>query len=363
MTKIDLKGIHRVRMKLRDGSRVEYHYAWRGKGAPCFWKSGSGIEVGSPAYIDALAAATPKGGSAKGLFREIIIRFLDSAEFKRLAPRTQSDMAKSIRHSEQGIDHKFGGAPSQAFNDPRIRRQALAWRDKIGGKVGDDRIRHLQRIVGWAVDRGHLLQNHLTGIASIYQSKRSEIIWTQAEIDAFVAGAPAHVGDILIAATETGLRPGDLHVLSRQHIHPTPGGRRIVIWTAKRRKLASLPVTPRMAELLDRMPEGRDRVLVNKGGEPYQHENYLGDAVSTWRDKLKIRAADPADRRPRLYDARGTAATRLLQAGAEMKEIATAMGWSIKQASEVIEHYVALSPEMADGLAEKLAKAEARTKL
>jgi hypothetical protein len=33
------------------------------------------------------------------------------------------------------------------------------------------------------------------------------------------------------------------------------------------------------------------------------------------------------------------------------------MGWSIKHASEVIERYVALSPQMADGIAAKLAKA------
>lgn len=357
MAKIDLKGIHRVRMKLRDGSMAEYHYAWRGKGAPCFWKSGSGVALGSAAYIEALAAATPSASAARGLFREIILHFLGSAEFKRLAERTQSDMTKSIRHTTTGIDAKFGSAPAAAFNDPRIRRQALAWRDKIGGKVGDDRIRHLQRIVGWALDRGYLLQNHLTGIASVYQSNRADIVWAQEEIDAFVAGAPAHIGRILLAATETGLRPGDLQALSRQHIHPTPGGQRIVIWTAKRRRLASIPVTPRMAALLAEIPQGQDRILVNKGGEPYQHENYLGDAVSTWRDKLGLR------RELRLYDARGTAATRLLSAGAELREIATAMGWSIKQAGDVIERYVALSPEMADGLAEKIARIRPGTKL
>ena len=53
----------------------------------------------------------------------------------------------------------------------------------------------------------------------------------------------------------------------------------------------------------------------------------------------------------RLYDARGTAATRLLEAGADLKEIAVHMGWSIKHAADVIERYVALSPQMADGIA------------
>jgi hypothetical protein len=39
------------------------------------------------------------------------------------------------------------------------------------------------------------------------------------------------------------------------------------------------------------------------------------------------------------------------------------MGWSIKHAAEVIERYVALSAGMTDALAEKLEKAETRTKL
>lgn len=352
MTKVDLKGIHKVTKRLQGGQVVEYHYAWRGKGSPQFWRSGSGIEAGSPEYIAALAQATPQGTAAKGKFRAVILAYFDSAEFKALAPRTRSDIETSVRHEKNGIDRKFGDAPTATFNDPRIRRAVLEWRDKIGGKTGDDRLRHLQQIVKFGLNRAMLTHHQLKDIASVYTSNRAEIIWTPEEIEVFVKGAPAHVSRILIAAAETGLRPGDLHALSRQHIHPTPHGQRIVIWTAKRHRLASIPVTPRMAALIAATPAGQDRLLVNKGGEPYSHENYLGDAVSTWRTKLKLRPE------LRLYDARGTAATRLLEAGAELREIATHMGWSIKHAAGVIEHYVALSPGMTDGLAAKLAAAE-----
>lgn len=210
-------------------------------------------------------------------------------------------------------------------------------------------IRHLQRLVGWAVDRGYLRQNQLQKIRSIYTSNRADMFWTDDDIAAFEKGAPARIARILIAATETGLRPGDLACLSRANVHPTPKGQRIVIWTAKRKRLASIPVTPRMALLIAATPPEQTHFIVNKAGQPYQHENYLGDAVSQWRDKLKIRDG------LRLYDARGTAATRLLMADASLKEIATAMGWSIKHAAEVIERYTALSPEMSDGIADKLA--------
>lgn len=357
MVKVNLKGIHRVKAKLPGGRRREYHYAWRGKGAPRFWDSESGIAIGSPEYLAALAACAPVASAARGKFRESIIEFLSSADFTGLAPRTQADLRKSIYHPKNGIDHRFGDAPIAAFNDPRIRAQALKWRDEIGGKVGDDRIRHLQRIVGFALDRRMIQIHQLRDIKSVYRSTRAEIFWTPEEIEAFRAGAPAHIWRILAIALETGLRPGDLAVLSREHIHRTPHGRRIVMWTRKRKRLASIPVTDRMAALIDATPQTQGHLIVGLRGQPYRHENYLGDAVSEWRDKLRIR------RELRLYDARGTAATRLLEAGAEMKEIATHMGWSLKHAAEVIERYVALSPAMSDTLAEKLKRAEARTKL
>lgn len=353
MTRVNLKGINRIKKRLADGTTREYHYVGRGKGAVKFWDSGSAVAVGSAEYVEAFGAASPRGRAAQGKFRAAILAFLDSADFNGLAPRTQADLRTSIYHPTNGIDSKFGDAPLAAFDDPRIRRQALDWRDGIGGKLGDDRIRHLQRIVGFALDRTMLRHHHLRQIRATYHANRAEVFWLPAEVEAFEKGAPPHVARILVAACETGLRPGDLVGLGPAHVHPTPGGRRIVVWTKKRRRLASIPVTPRMAALIDATPTSQPVFLANKAGRPYQHENYLGDAVSTWRAKLQLRSE------LRLYDARGTAATRLLECGADLKEIATHMGWSVKHAAEVIERYVALSPAMTDGLAEKLARISA----
>lgn len=354
MVNVPIKGIHRVKRKLANGTLREYHYASRGRGSVPFWNDGMAFGIGSPEYLAALSSARPVAEKARGLFREITIAFLASQDFTRLSARSRSDIRGSIFHPKNGIDQKFGSGPRAIFDDPRIRGVVLKWRDDIGGKVGDDRMRHLQRIAGWAVDRGMLRQNHLTRLRGIYRSNRSDVLWTDDEIDTFIKGAPDHIGRILIAATETGLRPGDLTQLGRSHIHPTPGGQRIVIWTAKRKRLASIPVTKRMAELIEATPADQERFIVNRSGQPYQHENYLGDAVSTWRDKLHIRAE------LRLYDARGTAATRLLMADATMKEIATVMGWSLKHAADVIERYAALSPEMSDSVAVKLATAKGK---
>jgi len=345
--RVNLTGINKVKKRLASGEVIELHYAWRGRGAPCFWRSDSAVKIGSAQYLAALSEASPKGEAARGKFREVILAFLDSQEFKALAPRTQADMKQSVYHAD-GIDKTFGDAPSRAFDDPRIRKAALDWRDRIGGKVGDSRIRHLQRIVGFGLDRAMVLQNHLRGIKAVYKSNRAEVVWTDPEIERFIAGAPAHVARILVAATETGLRPGDLARLTKRDIEATGQGQRILLKTRKRGRIASIPVTPKMAEVIANARG--DHIITNKRGMPYKHENYLGDAVATWRAKLKLRSE------LRLYDARGTAATRLLEAGAELQEIATAMGWSLKHASEVIERYVALMPSMSDGLADKLEK-------
>lgn len=356
MTRINLKGIHKVTKKLASGEVRIYHYAWRG--GPKFWANNSGIKIGSPEYITALGAASPKGQQANGLFRSVILKFLDSAEFIAKAPRYQKDILTSINHPKNGIDAEFGDAPLGAMNDRRIRGRALAWRDRIGGKVGDDRISHLRLIVAWAVDRAILYEHRLTGIKSVYRSNRAHIMWTEVEVDLFVAGAPIHVGRILIAALETGLRPQDICVLSRFHIQKSDSGaRRIVIPTQKRGRVASIPVTARMAELIDSTPKAQSLFIVNKGGQQYKNPNYLGDAVTSWRDTLKIR------KELRLYDARGTAATRLLDAGAEIREIAVHMGWSIKHATEVIETYVSLHPDMADNLGRKIATLNANKQL
>ncbi|MEY8099808.1 tyrosine-type recombinase/integrase [Falsihalocynthiibacter sp. S25ZX9] len=206
----------------------------------------------------------------------------------------------------------------------------------------------MQKIVSFGYDRSELPDHHLRGVKAVYKSNRAEILWTLDEIGRFEECAPEYVSRILIAATETGLRPGDLWHLSTFHIRKTPQGRRIEITTAKKRRRAVIPVTERMGRLIDATLIGRERLLTNSRGEVFATENGLGDVVAKWRDNLKIRKV------LRLYDARGTAATRLLLAGAEIREIATAMGWSVKRANEVIEFYVAMHPDMTDQLLAKI---------
>jgi integrase len=338
------KGIHRVKAKLANKTRVEYHYAWRG--GPKFWTSTSGIAKHSPDYWAAYHDACAERRPDRGLFREVLNAYLNSPQFKKLGARTQKDKRTSIFHPKNGIEQRFGDAPLGVFARPEIRRVAYEWLDDIDSdRVSDMRRADLVSIVAWAVDRGYLTAHHLQRMTPRYTVDRSEIIWSDAEIDTFVALAPDWIGRILIAATETGLRPGDLIRLNRGHVQGTAAGqRRIFMRTAKRGKVVSIPVTPKMGELIDATPRDRLHILANASGGPFVNTNYPMKKVRDWRRKAGLRDE------LHLHDARGTAATRLFEADASLREIATHMGWSVQHTAKMIEVYVSRNPSHSDDL-------------
>lgn len=359
-------GVHKVKRKLVNGTFKEYHYTSRG--GNLFWDSTSEVKKNSPEYLQAYHENQIKKSIDK--FRDIILAFYVSPDFKNLSPRYQRDILGSVNHRDNGIDHNFGNVPLGAFNDVRARAQVKRWTDSINSdKVATDRMRHLQKIIKWAFEQGYIKQYHFTDMKARYRGgNRAEIYWLPEEIDAFESLAPKHVSRILIAACETGLRPSDLYRLSRFQIQKTSAGARIKLQSQKRKRLVSIPVTPRMQKLIDETPKEQSIFLVGQKGNPYQNANYLGDAVSSARDRIVSEYTSsglPLPFRPdlRLYDARGAAATRLLKAGANMTQIATFMGWSLKKASETLEHYAAMHPDASDDLAMKIAQYESRTKL
>lgn len=358
MALVKIKGIHRVKKRLASGETVEHHYAWRG--GPKFWTSSADIPKEGPAYWNLYNQAISEARPSHGLFREILRAYLESPEFRRLGIRTQADIRKSIDRSpfdkegkprrDMGIDAMFGDAPIAAFNDRKIRTLAYKWRDTFAPRTADAIVAHLSQIVSWAVERNLLVHHHILGMNKVYAANRSEITWTENEIAAVLEAAPEWVRRILIAATETGLRPGDLRQLALAHVQKTPKGRRIVIRTGKRKRMVSIPVTPRMAALIDATPKGQMLLLVNSEGRQFSNPDHLGRAVSIYRDKTGVR------RELHLYDARGTAATRLYEVGATLQEIGLAMGWSPAHAAKMIEVYVHMNPSLSDGLLLKLAR-------
>lgn len=125
---------------------------------------------------------------------------------------------------------------------------------------------------------------------------------------------------------------------------------RLVVRTEKssRRKFAAVPITPRVASLIEKTPRDQSTFIVNHEGQPFRESNSLGAVVHDWRDKLGLR------KELHLYDARGNAVTRLVRAGCTIAELAAHMGWSVAHAADMVSRYAALDPEMTDGILDKV---------
>ncbi len=341
MVRVDLKGIHRWKKRLADGSRVEYH-SLRGVKASVFWKSTGPVKAGSPQYLEAYQkAARPPPDEEK--FGSVIDAYFDSGEFRDLSKRTKKD----YKRWGDEVRTEFASAPKSAIENPKIRQIAMKWRDQWDGRNADYAWTVLSLIVSWAYEAGKLQQHHLRRGKKRYKADRAEIIWTEAEVHRIEATAPEWIWRALRAAVETGLRPGDLVRLNRGHVTKTAAGRRIQIRTNKRGRTATIPVTQAMAEVIDATPNGRMLILVNESGE---------QLTEGWISKAVMKARKAAGLRPelRLYDARGSAVTRLVIAGATLSEIAHHMGWGLTTAAKMIETYAAMDPDVSDSVLVKL---------
>lgn len=210
---------------------------------------------------------------------------------------------------------------------------------------------HAVRVLNWAVEEGLLTEHHCQKLPKLYQVDRSEVVWTPSDREAIDAIAPEWVKRLLCVACETGLRPGDLIKLTRAAVEQTPHGRRLRVRTKKRGRLAHIPITPALARAIDATPDDQMLILTNASGGPLT-EHRASEGLRQWRDKAGL------SRVLRLQDCRGTAATRLLHAGLSLSQIANHMGWSLRHAANVIEHYARVSPNETDAVLVKLANAK-----
>jgi len=330
--------INRVRAKLADGS-VKYYFYLRGRKDARF-RTDTHPNPTDPAffaaYVEAQKLGLPKGSN---LTPAMVDAYLSSAEFKSKRPRTQLDYRTwALRFAEE-----FKNDPAALFEEPASRGEVNEWRQKwsYSAKQFDYAGTVVTIILNWARDAGKIRQHHCDRLPKAYKADRAEVVWTQDDIAAFTAKAPAWAARILLTACETGLRPGDLIRLSRSHIEDTPAGRRIRIKTNKRGQVAHIPVLPRMAEVIDATPKDQLLILLNVNGRPLT-ESRASQVVREWRDKAGLSET------LRLQDARGTAATRLLNAGLTLAQIASFMGWGLRHAQNVIEHYARIAPDESD---------------
>lgn len=341
------KGVHRVRRKLASGRSRFHFYAWRGRGAPKFWIDDKHTPT-DPEFFLAHAECVKQPTSQMLMIPELVDQFLDSAAMPP-SPRSKADLKKwALRFARQ-----FDDAPAAIFEERGSRSEMNEWRAiwKHSPKQHDTAGTHAVRVLNWAVEEGKLAIHHCHDLPRLYHVDRSEIVWTLADRKAINTKAPEWVRRILCVACETGLRPGDMIKLTTGAVEHTPSGRRLRVRTNKRGRLAHIPITPELAGVIDTTPRDQLLILTNASGNQLT-EHRASEGLRQWRNKAGL------SRDLRLQDCRGTAATRLLDAGLSLSQIASHMGWSLRHAGNVIEHYARVSPSETDAVLVKLAQAK-----
>src|SRR4051812_35274067 len=88
-----LVGVHKINVKLADGTEATYYYAWRGKGAPRIM-----AKPGSKAFTQEFVRLTRDREKTvrDGTIGSLIDDFRKTATYQKLAPSTRKDYERQF---------------------------------------------------------------------------------------------------------------------------------------------------------------------------------------------------------------------------------------------------------------------------
>lgn len=327
--RVVLRGVHKVKAAGKD-----YYYAWRG--GPRLTG-----EPGSPQFISSYEAAHRlRKVPDSSLFHSVIARYKASTAFTKRRDRTKADYHKQIAK----IEVAFGDLPMAALDDPRITREFLDWRDKMANspRQADYAWTVLMRIISWARGGGLTGYRPPERVERLYRADRSEMVWEEADIAAFMAVASVPLQRALVMALYTGQRQGDLLAAAWTNYD----GQKITLRQSKTGQRVSIPVHSKLKAVLDAMPRNSLTILTNGRGRP-------------WAGNAFRKAWGAATRKARIqkltfHDLRGTAVTRLFEADCNPAEVASITGHSMRDVSAILDRYTARTSKLAVAAITKL---------
>jgi integrase len=324
MIRVNLRGINRVKRRLADGTTRVYFYhratQVRLEGAP-----GSAEFVASWQAAEATISDTCRHS---GTFAEWINGYRASEGFTELRAATQKDYRKQIAK----IEREFGDMPLDALRDPAVRAEFLDWRDRLAQtsrRQADYAMTVLGVICSWAVNRGLLAVNPAAKPGRRYQADRAEKIWQPGQIAAFLAVAGPELALAMVLARDTAQRQGDLLRLS----WTAYDGSHIRLRQSKTGARVVIPVTEDLRRCLEAAPRRATTILTTSDGRPWKADNFRHH----WRAATLAAGCDGLT----FHDLRGTAITRLADAGCSPAEIAAISGHSQRSIAQVLDSYQA----------------------
>ena len=327
MVRAHLKGINIVSKTLADGRKVKYYY---------YRKTGAAIvgKPGTPEFVASYYEAAKANNRPKNTFASLITEYVKSPDYQRLAVKTRKDYMRYI----DDIRGRFGSMPIEILSDPRVRDHFFEWRDQYAAtsRKADYAWSVLRRILSWAHNRGKVTTNQAVNPGRLYDSDRSDKIWSSEHIDAFCRSAPEEMRFALSLALYTGQRQGDLLQMTWQDYD----GKFINVRQGKTGKRVRVPVHKALKTILDAQPKRSFFILSMKSGKQWK---------SDWFRHCWGRASKHAGiQNLHFHDLRGTAITKLSEAQCTPQEIASISGHNLEHIGNILSKYVSLSEKHAE---------------
>jgi integrase len=338
-----LRGVHQVKKRLADGTVQTYRYAWRGgprlASAP-----------GTPEIVAEYAAAvTARRQRHTEDVAALVSEYRASSEYLTRRDRTRRDYGRYLRM----IEEKFGDLPIAALADSRVRQDFKAWRDTMIAtpRKADLLWAVLSRVMSVAKDNGRIAENPCLRGGKLYTADRSDAIWTEDMIATVRTHFPKHLRHVFILALETGQRQGDVLLLPWSAYD----GNRIRMRQSKTRRRVSIPATAALKAEIATIPRHGPIMLTSTDKRPWTGDGFR----ASWGRACKAAGIEGVT----FHDARGSAVTRLAEAGCTSAEIATITGHSLRDVEAILDaHYLSRTDALGDSAIAKLDRKEAGTK-
>ncbi len=325
-----VKGIQTIKKRLADGSvkLLHYHRAT---------KTRLPDDTSSPEFLAAYRTAEESMKPKRpGTVSLLIDKFKDSADWRGLRDSTRHVMTINLRAVEQ----KFGTMPIAALEDRRCRSIILGWHEALAKdhpRAADAKIQALQRVLSWAYDRALAPANPIDSFKHAYSSDRADKIWLPEQIAAMESVCGPELRLALSLALHTGQRQGDLLRLTWTAFD----GEAITVIQSKTRARVFIPCADPLRKALTAIKDRKGiTILTAPNGRPWTSDAFQ----KAWKAAFKASGLT-ADLH--FHDLRGTAVTRLAEAGCTIPQIAAITGHKPHSAQRILSAYLAITPDLA----------------
>lgn len=345
---VKIKGVHKVKRKLADGSIRTYYYAWRG-----------GPQITAPPNTEAFALeylqlkeiTKPKQvDTLETLIQNFKGKDERNPDWLALAETTRRD----YEYAFKVILKQWPKLPVKLTQQRGMKADIRKWHRSFSSnpRKADKLLFALSKLFSYAIADEIIDKNPCTGIERLYSGSRRDSVWTADKIATFRDSAPKHLLLPFEIAIGTGQRQGDILALTPKDYD----GQYLRFEQSKGGKRLKVRVHSRLKALLDETDKDKLRICLNSRGRPWTKDGFK----TSWGKECARLKIDGVT----FHDLRGTFITERRREGSTVEQIASISGHSTSEVKTVLEkHYLADDQDVSDAVILRMERTQRKRKL